>query len=331
MSGRVASLMPRWARGRTLSRTHRQVILTFLAAVLLFLLGGVIQSSFLRFSNVSTTLVIASFIAIAAAGQTFVILIAGIDLSVPWVLNSAAIMMTVLAAGSNHRLVFALPVVLGLAALVGAINGMGIAYLGVPAIVMTLGMNGIMQGAILQYTGSLTCPHCADYAPSILTKIMNDSYHGIPYALVVLVIITIILSLVLARTKFGRYIYSVGNNADASYLAGINVKRVTVTAYSLGGLFSALAGVALMGYSGIPDLGMGDPYLFLTIAAVVIGGASILGGRGNYLGTVAGAIILVVLVDLMNILKISEAGRNVLYGAVIIVALLLYGRETREV
>jgi ribose transport system permease protein len=126
---------------------------------------------------------------------------------------------------------------------------------------------------------------------------------------------------------FGRRTYAIGNNTSAAYLAGVTVRRVTVALYMLSGLFSALAGIVLVSYGGQAALGMGEPYLFQSIAAVVIGGASILGGRGHYLGSVAGSITLVALVTLLQAENMPEYGRSIVYGVTILAILLLYGRE----
>ena len=140
------------------------------------------------------------------------------------------------------------------------------------------------------------------------------------------------------RTRLRRHGHGVavlgaghGGLALAAYLAAVNVRLVTVIVYALSGLFAAIAGIALTAFGQQATLGMGDPYLFDSIAAVVIGGTSILGGRGNYWGTIAGAIFLVVLRAVLQEYTISEAGRSIATGVVILVALLLYGREAREV
>ena len=139
--------------------------------------------------------------------------------------------------------------------------------------------------------------------------------------------VILLVSFVLSFTVFGRTTYAVGTNARASYLAGLNVSAVTVTLYALSGLFSALAGIMLVGFGGQASLGMGDPYLFQSIAAVVIGGVYILGGRGHYLGTAAGAVTLVTLVSVLLTMNMPEYGRSITYGVIILLLLLLYGRE----
>ncbi|MBV9654161.1 MAG: ABC transporter permease, partial [Acetobacteraceae bacterium] len=219
---------------------------------------------------------------------------------------------------------------LGMGAGVGALNGLGVALFNVPAVVMTLAMNGIMQGLTLGLSGGMTCNACASYAPPVVQAASHARWLGVPAALWLWLAIAALVSAVLSLTVFGRRTYAIGTNARASYLAGINVTSTTVALYALSGLFSAAAGIMLVGFGGQAALGMGDPYLFQSIAAVVIGGVAILGGRGHYIGVVAGSISLVALVSVLMAMNMPEYGRSIIYGVIILALLLLYGRETGE-
>ena len=313
-----------------LTTEGRRILYAFAAAIALFVIGNIVRPGFASFDGVRAVLVVASFVGLVAAGQTFVILIGGIDLSVPWILNAAAILMVVTSLGHNARAFPALLVTLAMGTMVGALNGIGIAVLGVPAVVMTLAMNGIMEGLSLGLSGGMTCPACASYAPPIVQAAVHHDILGVPAILYVWLIVIVLVSVGLSLTTFGRATYAIGNNARASYLAGINVRAVTIALYALSGLFSALAGIALVGFGGQASLGMGDPYLFQSIAAVVIGGVYILGGRGHYIGSAAGSISLVALVSVLLAANMPEYGRNIIYGVIILVLLLLYGREPGE-
>jgi ribose transport system permease protein len=319
MSG---AIMRQW-----LTAERRRVLYACGAAILLFVIGNLLRPGFASVNSVEAVLVVASFVGLVAAGQTFVILIGGIDLSVPWILNAAAILLVTSSLGENVRAPYALLLTLGMGALAGAVNGLGIALLRVPAVVMTLAMNGIMQGLTLGLSGGLTCAACASYAPPLIQQAVHDRLLGIPMELYLWLAVILLVSFVLSFTVFGRTTYAVGTNARASYLAGLNVSAVTVTLYALSGLFSALAGIMLVGFGGQASLGMGDPYLFQSIAAVVIGGVYILGGRGHYLGTAAGAVTLVTLVSVLLTMNMPEYGRSITYGVIILLLLLLYGRE----
>ena len=316
---------------RQLSHSQRGTFLAYVAILVLFIIGGIYRPSFVYPNNIGQLLLLASFVGIVAAGQTFIILIGGIDLSVPWVLNAMAVLLTTTSLGLDSRAWWAVPLVLLIGVIIGGVNGLGIVLFEIPPVVMTLGMNGMMQGLVLGLTGGFTCSACTSVTPPSVQAAITGQILGIPTGLLVWVLIAVLVGLVLGLTTLGRRIYALGNNAVAAHLAGVNVRLVTVIVYALGGLFAASAGIALAAFGQQATLGMGDPYLFDSIAAVVIGGTSILGGRGNYWGTIAGAIFLVVLRAVLQEYNISEAGRSIASGIVILVALLLYGREAREV
>jgi ribose transport system permease protein len=320
------------SRGVTalVSRDQRRILFAVAAAILLFVIGGLVRPGFASLNSIGAILSIACFVGLVAAGQTFVILIGGVDLSVPWTLNGAAILMMSSAASSNARLPWALLLTLGVGALVGLCNGVGIAVFGVPAVVMTLAMNGVLEGLTLGLSGGLTCPSCAAYAPPLLQAAARGTLLGIPAILFLWLAVIVVASFVLSWTGFGRSAYAIGNNARASFLAGVNVTRTTVILYVLSGLFASLAGIMLLGFGSQASLGLGDPYLFQSIAAVVIGGVYIAGGRGHYVGAVAGAITLVTLVSVLMALNMPEYGRSITYGVIILALLLLYGREADE-
>ena len=150
---------------------------------------------------------------------------------------------------------------------------------------------------------------------------------GIPNALIVWAFIGAGAVFVLNRTTFGRAVYAIGNRERAAYLSGIGTQRVVMIAFAIAGGLSAFGGILLAGYSSKAAQAMGDPYLLPSIAAVVLGGTSILGGRGSYIGTVAGVILITLLQSILSVMQMEEFGRQVIYGLVIIVMLLIYGRE----
>ncbi len=316
---------------RRLPPSQRGTLLAFLATLVLLVAGGIYRPTLLQPTSIANLLLLASFIGLAAAGQTFVILIGGIDLAIPWVLTAMGILLTTRTLGQDARVWWVVPLVLLAGLGVGAVNGLGIVLFEIPPVVMTLGMNGVMEGAVLGLTGGFTCAECNSVAPPAVQAIITGQLlPGLPNGVLVWLVVAVIIGLVLGYTTLGRRVYAVGNNATASYLAGVNVGLITVTAYALSGLFAAIAGIAFSAFSTTATLAMGDPYLFQSIAAVVIGGASILGGRGTYWGTVAGAIFLIVVQAFVFEFNVPEATRSIASGVVILVALLLYGREARE-
>lgn len=303
----------------TLLSRNRNIVLAYAGAVVLFVITTVYSPGFAAPNHVRVLLIEASFIGVVALGQTFVILGGGVDLSIPWVLNGAAILMTLFANGSNGPLIWVIPLLLALGALVGLINGIGITYLGVSPIIMTLGMNGILEGAILIYThGSPTAN-----APAFIVTIVTGRVGPIPYDVLIWLGLTVLAAIALSTTTFGRHLYAVGTNSTVAYFSGVFTRRVTISTYVISGMAAVIAGILLTGESGQAFLGMGDPYLFSSVAAVAIGGASILGGTGHYVGTVAGALILTILSGLLPILNLNPAALQIAYGMVILLTVAL--------
>jgi len=329
LGGRILAGLRGAPVGRSADR--RRIFYAYLAALALFVIGEIVHPGFAGLKSIESILEIASFVGLVAAGQTFVILVGGIDLSVPYVLNGASVLLVVVSNGLESRASLALLVALGMGLGVGLVNGVFIAYLGVPAVVMTLGMNGVLNGLTVGLTNGFTSGNCAASAPPVVQKLTGGNVVGIPASVFVWAAVTVVVTIILSATTFGRRIYAVGNNALASELAGVPVRLVKVAVYGLCGLFAALAGVALLGVIGESSLGLGDPYLLQSIAAVVIGGVYILGGRGHYLGVVAGSISLVALITVLEAVDMPIYGQSIVYGVVILVLLLAYGREAAEV
>ncbi|MEO6394570.1 MAG: ABC transporter permease [Devosia sp.] len=302
------------------------ILLAYAAALLLFVLVSFYSPGFANPAHVATLITLAAFIGIAAIGQTIVIVGGGIDLSVPWIMNSAAILATALAHGQDWALLWIAPLILLAGAAVGVVNGIGIALLRVPPIVMTMSVNVITQGLLLIATRGFPPP----LAPKALTAVAAGKIGPFPVILLVWIILAVAIVVVERRTSFGRYLYALGSNRTVATLSGVPVARTTIAAYAISGTTAALAGILLCGYSRQAYLGMGDPYLFTTIAAVAIGGASILGGTGSYLGTVAGALVLIILTGVLPILKLDVGALKIIYGLVILVTVFISAPSLRE-
>jgi ribose transport system permease protein len=298
---------------------NRLIVLAYVGMLVLLVLTTLFSPGFLSETNLRSTVVLAAFVGIVALGQTFVIIGGGVDLSVPWVLNCAAILMAAFCGGESLPLLWVVPVLLGAGALIGWMNGAGVAFFGVPAIIMTLATNVILQGLIVIYTGGLPTPP----APDAIRFLAVGRIGPIPVIGILWAVLAVLASLLMSKTAFGRYLYAVGSNATVAEFSGVPTARTTIWTYVLSGMTAALAGMLLTGYSGQAYLGMGDPYLFTSIAAVAIGGASILGGTGHYIGTVAGALVLTILAGLLPALGLSTGALMVVYGAVILVTVAI--------
>ena len=284
--------------------------------LLLVLVGRVIASGFLAVDHIDELIDTGALIGFVALGQGFVILAGGVDLSIPWVVTASGILISSFAGGQSSNMLWAVPLVLGLSALVGLVNGIGIVFLGVPAIIMTLGMYTTVEGVLLLYTNG----NAGGNAPAAAVYLATHKWGEIPVMGVAWLVLIVIVTYTLACTPFGRRLYAVGLSRRVALFSGVNVRLETCAVYVISSLAAGFAGIALAGYVGESYLGMGDPYLFTSIAAVAIGGASILGGSGNYIGTVAGAMTLAVLNAVLPTLGFQPSVLDIVYGLVILIA-----------
>jgi len=193
----------------------------------------------------------------------------------------------------------------------------------VPPIIMTLATNVILQGLILVCTGGTPPPS----APPLIQFLAVGRFGPIPVIALIWAALAVAAWVLLSRAAFGRYLYALGTSRTVSEYSGVPTLRTMVLTYTISGATAALGGMLLTGYSGQAYLGMGDPYLFTSIAAVAIGGASILGGSGHYTGTIAGALVLTILSGLLPALRLSSGALLVVYGAVILLTVAV-GSET---
>jgi ribose transport system permease protein len=311
-----------------LRSVDKPVLVAFGFIILLLLAGSLYSSNFLSPKYLLQQLQVAAFLGIIATGAMLVILLGHIDLSIPWVVTIGGMMSTA-AAGwwGETGVVIAVPFGILCGLIVGLVNGLGVAYLRIPSMIFTLGINAVAQGLMVLHTGGFAPQdHATDAMHWLAVK---RPLLGIPNAVLVWLVVGAIIVFMLRRTPLGRYIYAFGNRESATYLSGISTRGVLIACFALAGMLSALAGVLLAGYSTKAYQAMGDPYLLPAIAAVVLGGTNILGGRGTYLGTIAGVILITLLQSILSVMQMEEAFRQVIYGAVIIIMLLVYGRSAR--
>jgi ribose transport system permease protein len=292
---------------------HRAIVTSYAIALVLFVAGTLHSLDFAAPSQLKTMLIYASFIGIIGLGQTLCILTGGIDLSVPWTLTGAAVLTSVLTS-KGHPLGGTIVLVLVLAAVVGTINGLGVAYAGVPPIIMTLGMNGALQGLLLVYTNGGISAN----PPRQLTEFVLGNMLGLPTQLWIWAVVIVLGCALLSLTTFGRRLYAIGTNRRAAELAGIRVRRTLVVPYVLSALGAAVTGLLLMGFTGQAFLSMGDPYLFSSAVAVAVGGASILGGSGHYAGTIGGALVLTLVASLLPLFSLGTAWLQIAYGLILL-------------
>lgn len=287
-------------------------------------LAQIVSPGYLQPTHLAGILRLASFMGIAAIGQNLAILTGGIDLSIANTITFANVIAAQIMSGNNGNTLKALVLVLLMGLIVGAVNAVGIKFLNIPPFIMTLGVGTVIQGIFLIYTNGAPKGN----ASPLLKQICGQSLYGIFSGIVIIWLILAVAAVVMLKlTPFGRKLYSVGTNKTATEFSGINSDAIVFLVYILSAMISALAGFLLVGYTGTSFLDVGKAYNTGTIAAVIIGGTAISGGRGSYAGTIAGTIIMTVLNDFLIILNFSEAGRQVSQGLIIILLVLLYNRE----
>lgn len=265
----------------------------------------------------NSLLLLSSFLVILALGQGTVILTGGLDLSVAWTIAFCGILFGELVKG-GYSTTWVLPATLLVGFAIGALNGLFVHLFRLPAIVVTLAMNGVLQGAALVLTSGTP----AGLAPEWLKWFMSGSSFGVtPVSIFVLVFIAAGMFL-LGKTTFGRNVYAVGNNARVAFLSGVNVGTTIVLVFALSGLCSAIVGILLVGFSGRAILGMGDQYLLPSVAVVVIGGTLITGGRGRYIGMVGGVFLLISLQILLAGTTLAPSVRDIIFGMVVLAAVV---------
>jgi ribose transport system permease protein len=294
------------------------LLLLFVAAVEL-LKPGTVNPVWL-----SNTLLFAAPLGILAAGQTMVMLTGGIDLSVVSVAMGSAFLMTTTALKFGN--LTAVTIGLGLGLVVGLINGVGVALLGVQPLVMTLGTGLMTQGIIIVYSQRILASR--SIVPDFIHAIGSDRLGIIPFDLFLWLPIAALVMVVLKQTGFGRLLYAIGDNSEGCRLAGVRVWRLLLIDYVVCALLASIAGFVLVGHTNSADLSLASTYLLPSIAAVIIGGTSIFGGRGGYSGTIIGALILTVLDGLLTLLDSPEPIKQILYGAIIFTLATAYSRLT---
>lgn len=262
-------------------------------------------------------------LALVAIGQTLVVLIGGIDLSVGSVLTFSLVLGAGIARGSNELLLPAVVVCLGAGAFIGLVNGLLVTRLRLPALISTLATAVMVDGAAWVYTNG--APNGS--MPDILQFAANGKIGIVPIADIIVALVFAAVLILLTRTVFGRRLYAVGANVRTARLTGIRVEEITVIAYVLCGTLAAAAGLLLGGYIAVGTLKAGEAYVLNSLAIVLIGGTSLSGGEGGVVGTIVGVMILAVLTALLIQLSVPIALRSVLLALIVVVGAILQGRR----
>ncbi|MDO8122127.1 ABC transporter permease [Isoptericola sp. b490] len=301
------------------ARRQMQQSLAFGTLAVLIAFFSIFGNNFFSWSNISGVLLATAVVAILALGTTFVIITGGIDLSIGTGMTMASVTTGVMVV--NLGLPVWLGIVGGVAtgAAMGLANGLNITFLKLPPFIATLAMMMIAQGLALIVSG-IRPIYFSTAAPNFRQIALGTVVPGLPNAVLITVVVAVLAYLLLTKTVFGRYTFAIGSNEEATRLSGVNTRNWKIAIYTLSGVFTGTAGVVMASRldSAQPQLGLG--YELQAIAAVVIGGTSLLGGRGSMLGTVIGALIMSVLINGLRIMSIQTEWQNVVVGFVILIA-----------
>jgi ribose transport system permease protein len=295
------------------------------AAALLFALSPLLASGSLSSSAILGMLPFAAVLALASVGQTLVIQQRGLDLAVPGTMSLAAVIVTAHAAGNDSRLLPALGLVLLACIATGLVSGVAVTYFGITPLVATLGVNALLLGTIQQITGGLS----TKTAPANLSGFTLDKTAGIPNTVLLVGAVVLVVTFLIRKTTFGRRFVAVGASAQAARAAGIPVRRYQLGTYVVASICYGAAGVLLAGFLQNSSIAAGGDYLLPTVAAVVLGGTSLLGGNGSVVATAIGALFLTQLQQVVLGMGAASSVQLIVQGAVIALAVGLREAPSR--
>ena len=308
-------------------------VAALILAVALFLLSGLLPNGYgsdlsVAKAQATNILRLAVFLGVIAAGQTLVIISGseGIDLSAGSVVTLTAILTYVIVNGANEKVLFALLVALAVGALIGFLNGVGITFLKVSPFVMTLGMAGLVTGAIIIINHGNVNGKVAPIMTRLIARPLSPSLQ-IPNAIIVWLLFGVLMWLLLERTSFGKNLFAIGSNRVTARLSGVNVTGMNLATYALAGALAGFGGFLVVGNTGVVFIALGQPFLFPSIAAVAVGGTLLSGGKGSYWGTMAGAIVLTLITSLLTTMQMDDSVRRMVLGATLLILISIYGRQ----
>lgn len=294
-----------------------------LALILLVGISAVASDRFLTLPNLLNVLRQVSIVGILAVGMTFVILTKGIDLSVGSILGVAVVVFASLL--ETQSMMVAIPLGLAAATVLGLANGLGVAYAGIPPFIMTLGMLSFARGLGFIFTGGTPIPILDEG----FYELGNGYLLGLPNPTWIFAAVLLASWIVLALTPFGRSVYAIGSNEDAARLSGVPVRSYTVLVYVISGAVSGIAGLVYASQLSVGTPIAGQGYELDAIAAVVVGGTSLFGGRGSVGGTLIGTLIIGVLANILNLTGVDPFVQQLFKGALIVLAVFIMTRTER--
>jgi ribose transport system permease protein len=325
----IAAVTPKVPLGRRIRRfmSDQPLVPLIILLILLVLLLQILRPGIVNERWIANTVKFAIPLAILAACQTMTMLTGGIDLSVGTVATMAAFIMASQAV--EHHAALAIAIALIPALLIGLANGIGVGVFRVHPLIMTLGTSLIGTGCLQVYQRTVIAS--GTRIPDFLTWLGTGLTFGFPNALALFLPLAALVIFTLHRTGFGRLLYAVGDNEKATRLSGVRYWQVIIALYVLSSLLAGIAGLLYVGLIKAPSsLSLAEPLLLPSVAAAVVGGTSIFGGRGGYTGTIVGALILTVLTTLLTILQMPEGSRRILFGLIVLAVTAAYLRIVED-
>jgi ribose transport system permease protein len=311
-----------------LVRLRTSIALPVMLGVLLFILGAVLIPGFASERSVRAILVLASFVGLASVGQSLVIVMGGIDLSIPFLVGVANIVAAeAFGAGIADPLVLVL--VVGLTASIGAVNGFLARRFSIHPLIITLGIGTAALAAVLWWTAGFPSGSTPKWITGVISMAASTGPIPLPPIVIFWAVVAVCVVLVERSTSYGRRLFALGANPRAAELALVRPLRMWVATFALSGAFAGITGILYLGFTGKASGTVGEPLLFQTIAAVVIGGTSLIGGMGGYARTVLGAIVLILLGTLLLAQGVQSTLIQAATGVLIIALVSIYGREAR--
>lgn len=295
-----------------------------LGIIALFTLGQIMSPGFASINNINTVIALASILAMVAIGQSLVIFAGdfGIDLSLGAIMSTGVLATSIITGGQNERIWMAVLAAIAIGAFYGFINGVGVQMVKIPPLAMTLVMATVINGIALAVTNG----HPPTKVPKLLKTIGRPLIGRVRTITVIVVIVIILTQLFLSYSKYGRKLFLVGSNREAAHLSGVRVNRMVISTYMLAGVYACVSGVLLVGWVGNGQMGMGDSYTMMSVAASVIGGAKLSGGYGSVVGTGLGAVVIILMSNLLIAAGLSAGVRTFFEGIILILILLANNR-----
>ncbi len=311
-----------------LKTVRGKVFIAFSVIVILFVIGSFVVDGFFSFPQFLITVRLATFVALFGLSQMIVMSAggAGLDLSVGFAATLTAVITAAVMNGSNAGLVTSILIAFVFGLAIGGANGVLVAYLSLPPLVVTLATANVVQGIINVYTAGA---NITGRPSPILRVIAAQTTRGIPNVVFLLAFVLMIVWFVQKRTPVGPILLATGANEETARLSGVHVRRVKALAYTTSGVIASLTGLLLLGNMGIAFKDMGSQYVMPSIAAAVVGGVALKGGIANYLGVVVGAVLLQTLTNLLIALGLGDAGKWLGFGIVLLALLVLYVSDRR--